>query len=181
MKAAPRLIGLCGAAGSGKSFAAAHLEDAHDFNRLRFAAPLKKMLRALGLTEAEIEGERKEQPCGLLCGKTPRQAMQWLGTEWGRKLIGAEFWVNAWGELADDLLANQCAIAVEDVRFANEAAAIWKRGGLLVRIDRAGAGSASAAGHESEALAFPYDLRLTNPGTPEDFRRLLDDLAKGKA
>jgi hypothetical protein len=172
-----RLIGLCGPAGSGKSFAAAYLSGVHEYNRLRFAAPLKNMLRALGLTDDELEGPLKEQPCGLLCGKTPRQAMQWLGTEWGRHLIGPDFWVAAWGEMADDLLANDCFVVVEDVRFANEAAAIWKRGGMLVRIDRAGAGSASGAGHESERLDFPYDARLTNPGKPEAFCRMLDELA----
>ena len=42
------------------------------------------MLYQLGLGEAHIEGALKEVPCELLGGKTPRYAMQTLGTEWGR-------------------------------------------------------------------------------------------------
>lgn len=56
------IIGFTGLAGSGKSTAALHT----GYTRVRFAGPLKDMMRALGLTEQEIEGDRKEKPCNLL-------------------------------------------------------------------------------------------------------------------
>jgi hypothetical protein len=65
-----------------------HLVNHRGFARVRFAGPLKAMMAALGCTNAEIDGDRKEVPCDLLGGKSPRWAMQTLGTEWGRKLIG---------------------------------------------------------------------------------------------
>jgi hypothetical protein len=61
-----QIIAFTGLAGSGKSTAAKHLCTRHGFERVRFAGPLKDMMRALGLTEREIEGDRKESPCALL-------------------------------------------------------------------------------------------------------------------
>ncbi len=49
-------------------------------------------------TEDKIEGSLKAKPCSLLAGKTPRHAMQTLGTEWGRNCIGDGFWINLWRE-----------------------------------------------------------------------------------
>lgn len=54
------VIGLTGLAGAGKSTAAQFLVDAHDFTRMPFAAPLKRMALDLGFTEDEI-GPGKEQ------------------------------------------------------------------------------------------------------------------------
>ena len=95
------LIALTGLAGSGKTTAADYLVKAHGFACISFAGPIKSMLRTLGLTALEdieevFEGEGKEKPNRLLCGKSPRFAMQTLGTEWGRDLIGPDLWVNAW-------------------------------------------------------------------------------------
>ena len=87
----PGLLGIHGKAGSGKSTAAQVLIDG-GFKRVKFADPLKNMLRAIGLTDQHIEGDLKEVPCDMLLGQTPRHAMQTLGTEWGRGCIGGEFW-----------------------------------------------------------------------------------------
>ena len=90
------IIGLTGLAGSGETTVARHLMGMHGFVRHRMAEPLKSMLKALGLTEQQIDGDLKEVPCELLGGKTPRHAMQTLGTEWGRDLISQNLWVKAW-------------------------------------------------------------------------------------
>ena len=47
-------------------------------------------------SEEEIDGRWKEHPCSLLLNKTPRYAMQTLGTEWGRELIGENIWTHIW-------------------------------------------------------------------------------------
>ena len=159
----PTVVGLCGAAGSGKTTAAAYLAERFGFERVRFAGPLKDMLRVLGLGDDEIEGGSKEKPSALLLGKTPRQAMQWLGTEWGRNLIGEDFWVNAWGTRAFRFPS----VVAEDVRFKNEADAIRRMGGIVVRIDCPWAGSASGAGHSSEALPDLHDIVIRNDARGE--------------
>lgn len=145
----PRLIGFAGRAGAGKTTAARYLCERYGFTRVRFAGPLKDMMRALGLTDAEVEGDRKEAPCDLLCGRTPRQAMQWLGTEWGRDLLGPDFWVEAWSRQAQGVLVAGGRVAIDDVRFLNEASKIWGFGGIVVKIVAEGAAPPPASHHKS--------------------------------
>lgn len=153
-----RLIGFAGRAGSGKSFAAKTLVQHAGFVRTRFADPLKDMLRVLGLGYDEIEGHLKEAPSPLLCGKTPRFAMQRLGTEFGRELIGPSLWIDAWARRADAALAAGGAVVVDDVRFPNEVAMIRECGGIVAWIDREG-GAATSADHVSEKLR-PEDCNI---------------------
>jgi len=156
-----------------------HLVERHGFTRIRFAGPLKSMMAALGLSGAQIEGDQKETPCDLLCGHTPRFAMQTIGTEWGRDIIGPDLWVQAWQAAFERTLPSSC-IVVDDCRFPNEAAAIRAAGGLIVHIERSGAG-AGAAGHQSEAHDIPSDITMQNNGS---FGKLLDQidvLARGKS
>lgn len=160
---APRIIvAFTGLAGSGKSTAALHLVNERGFARVRFAGPLKAMMAALGLAPSEIEGDRKELPCDLLGGKSPRYAMQTLGTEWGRYTIGRDLWVNAWRAAVDKLPAG-VPVVVDDCRFPNEAEAVRAAGGILVRINRPCAGIAST--HESEAHALDTTATLENSTT----------------
>jgi len=151
------IIGLAGRAGSGKSTVAAHLA-ARGYRRIRFADPLKDMMRALGLTERHIEGDLKEQPCPLLAGKTPRYAMQTIGTEWGRGIIHPDLWVGAWEARA----ANDNLVVAEDVRFPNEEAAIRRLGGWVIGVERPGREVGS--GHPSENQPISPDLWLRNDG-----------------
>lgn len=135
---APYLVGLCGPAGVGKSTIATLLADVYAFERLRFAGPLKSMLRELGLTQAQVDGNQKETPCALLCGKTPRQAMQYLGDEWGRQLIGPDIWVHAALNKANKYLAIGRSVVIDDVRYDNEAQEILRQGGVIIRLVRQG-------------------------------------------
>ena len=164
----PRIIALVGNAGAGKSTVADYLMREHGYVLIKFAGPLKAMLRAIGLDDEEIEGSRKEQPCDLLCGKTPRHAMVTLGTEWGRDLIGVDFWAGLWQEEAAMHLNAGHIVVVDDCRFPNEYAAVKEIGGMawhIVRPDHAGS---SLPGHRSEgALADYYgDMRtILNGGS----------------
>lgn len=172
------IIGFCGLAGAGKSTAALHLVEAAGAQRVRFAGPLKDMMRALGLTDREVDGDLKERPCDLLGGKTPREAMQTIGTEWGRDMISPDLWVGAWSRRAAPLLAEGVSLIVaDDVRFLNEAAAIWALGGKVCMVRRPGAGSAVSSGHPSEALRFPWDFEIVNDGDLERLHAQAETLA----
>lgn len=143
MKPAPttvHIIGLCGLATAGKSTAAAAF---YGWERASFAAPIRAMLAALGLT-AEDMGERgKNVPLPWLGGKTPRQLMQSLGTEWGREQVSPDIWL-ALAERriscarAAAFAANFHGIVFDDVRFDNEAALLRSLGGKVLRIERDG-------------------------------------------
>jgi hypothetical protein len=160
------LIGITGKKGSGKSTVAKRLILKHRFRALPLAKPLKDMLRILGLSQVELEGELKELPCALLGGRSPRHAMQTLGTEWGRKLIHDELWLIAWARNYYNI-ASQTAIVLDtpapgivaphyrspsvvvpDVRFDNEAELIRAKGGKIIEISRPGC---EGDAHSSEA------------------------------
>jgi hypothetical protein len=167
-----QMIAFTGFAGSGKSTAAAHLQSKRGFRRVRFAGPLKAMMRALGCTEAEVDGDRKELPCDLLGGKTPRHAMQTIGNEWGRICIGEDLWLNAWRSAVNSASG---PVVVDDCRYPNEAAAIKAMGGTIVRIERASAAE-SVSGHISENHVLPFDVTIRNDGTEADLQREIDTL-----
>jgi hypothetical protein len=164
------IIGLTGYAGSGKSTAAQHLVEKHGFTLVKFAGPLKQMMRCLGLGDREIEGELKEEPHPLLSGKTPRYAMQTLGTEWGRDLIGFGLWVDVAMASAATVIDQGGRVVIDDCRFPNEAAAIKDAGGTVVNIRRPGVGPVN--GHASEQLP-PYDLEVFNTRSVEQFEEAL--------
>ena len=134
MKRNPPVISLTGPIGSGKTTVANHLIAEHNYVRVRFADGLKDMLKAFGLTDAEVDGDLKEKPCTVLFGKTPRYAMQTLGTEWGRNLIHLDLWVMIWKVAVTKQLALGHSVVCDDCRFLNEAlmvetiqgAKIWK-------------------------------------------------------
>lgn len=131
-----KIIGIVGVAGSGKTIVARHLTENYGYSRSRFAEPLKNMLKhGLGLTDEEVDGDRKMVPLERFGGVTPRYMMQTLGTEWGRRCIYRNLWVDAWREWAVD---QEGPLVVDDVRFANEAAVIRELGGTVWRVYRPG-------------------------------------------
>lgn len=136
------IIGVCGYRKTGKSTVADILRN-QGFVRRRFAEPLKDMLRVVGLTDAHLDGDLKELPSDLLCSKSPRHAMQTLGTEWARDCIHPEFWVKLWYRDVIKMHAGSgpIKILVDDVRFPNEVLAIREAGGVIWRVTRPGYGA----------------------------------------
>lgn len=155
----PPVIALTGLAGSGKSTASKYLVEKHGYQLVKFAGPLKDMLRAIGLSEAQIEGELKEEPCEWLQGATPRHAMQTLGTQWGRDCIGPSFWIELWVRRVNLIIAEGGRVVVDDCRFPNEAEEVRKLGGVVWRLVGRGG---IAGGHESEAGCGTFDVWINN-------------------
>jgi hypothetical protein len=118
------------------------------------------MLRALGLSEREIEGDLKEQPCALLGGQSPRFAMRSLGCEWARDIMHPEFWTNLWLQNARPLIEAGHSVCVEDCRFPNEVAAIKALGGYVIRVRTCE--PAPECQHISEMHSLPYDASILN-------------------
>lgn len=165
-----RVIGLCGRIGAGKSTVAEMLRRTHAV--VPFATPLKAMALALGVPYDNIYGtqEQKAEPLDILCGKSSRFALQTIGTEWGRALIGEDIWVNAWKKLARETMGLHLGVIADDVRFPNEVAAVRALGGVVVRILRPGlAGGAAHASEQSDDLNV--DFEIVNRGSVDDMRR----------
>ena len=173
-----QVIALVGKAGAGKTVAGQHLVNTYGYKRLRFAERLKAMLYAFGLDYNVVDGKDKEQSCESLCGQTPRHAMQTLGTEWGRRMIGDNLWVKA---LERDMLlgigAGITRFVIDDLRFLNEES--WVRGlnstslgGIQTKIIKIvrDVDDVSSTGHQSETemdKIFP-DLYIENTGTIDE-------------
>jgi hypothetical protein len=162
----PPVIGLCGLAKSGKTTVADYLVTEYGYRRIKFADPLKDMLRALGLTYQEIEGDRKEDSCRLLGGKSPRFAMQTLGTEWGRQMISPTLWVDLWEHRVLDSRRRQTPVVVDDCRFSNELEVLKRLGGLSITIVREG--NEPVNDHISERIELATDVTIRNDRTVGD-------------
>jgi len=127
------LLGLTGKKGCGKSSIARILRDNHGFEILSFATPIKDMLEAMG-----IEREKLNDPCLKEkelpdFGKSPRQLMQLLGTEFARDLIHPNIWIY----LMEKRMGEYKNVVIDDVRFRNEAQMIVGYDGQVIEVIRA--------------------------------------------
>jgi hypothetical protein len=153
------IVAFAGKRGSGKSEASKILVEEFGFEDRKFADPLKNMMRAFYRTcglepleiERRIEGDLKEEPCAFLAGKTPRYAMQMLGTEW-RNLIGKTLWSDIFKHRAETGQFGE-RVVCSDLRFEHEAAALDELAAYTVLIYRPEAAEADDeyAQHISEA------------------------------
>ncbi|MER7111233.1 deoxynucleotide monophosphate kinase family protein [Streptomyces sp. NPDC000229] len=171
------LIGLAGAARSGKD-TAAHVLLESGWQRRAFADKVKEFLSILNPWVDSVEDAEAEALADEVArhgwervkaeSLQVRGLLQRCGTEAGRTLLGEDVWVDAlfrdfesWGPTV-----------ITDVRFPNEAEAIRARGGLVVLIERPGLVPIREAGHISEnALAgYLYDDVIPNDGTVDQLR-----------
>ena len=181
---------FAGKRGSGKSTASQVLLDM-GFVEMKFADPLKNMLRAMYRTcgvdddtiERKVEGDLKEVPCDWLRGKTPRYAMQTLGTEW-REMIATDLWSSMFvkrvqsGALGDKIVCS-------DFRFpGHEEAALEELGAYTYLIKRPSADvNDEASQHRSEMLVDDLKVRgvLNNNSTIESLQEFIADLVGANA
>jgi hypothetical protein len=148
------------------------------FVRVKFADPLKNMLRTMlrGMghidedVERMIEGDLKEVEIPEL-GVTPRYLMITLGTEWGRNTVREDIWIRLW-RAAAEMHEN---VVADDVRFPNEVEAIRAFGGQLWRIERPGLVRGL---HVSEQLDVAPDVTLYNARSLENWRLSVECYAR---
>ena len=163
------LIGLSGPLGAGKSLAAKLLSVHYGLPIVPLAAPLKAMLETLGVPPANLYGTpaQKAEPLAMLGGKSAREAMQTLGTEWGRQCVDEGLWRRAW--LAK---AGTRAIA-DDVRFWDEAEMIQARGGIVIRIVRDPSAAVPATHASEQYNLVGHDVEVINDKCPTILRERL--------
>lgn len=176
-----KLIGLTGFAGAGKDEVAKILVAEYGYTRVAFADPLREMLYALNPVIAQCDSDcacwnhdmRVQNVVDAVGWDTAkreyteiRQLLQRLGTEAGRNVLGQNVWVN----LGMSRAAEHELAVITDVRFLNEARAIWNNGGAVWRVVRPGTGAVNGHASESELVAYGMDRLVHNDGS-------LDDLA----
>ncbi|MCX5236205.1 hypothetical protein OG824_13435 [Streptomyces prunicolor] len=181
------IIGLSGYSRAGKDTAAQALAD-RGWRRAGFADKLRDFLYALDplvpghYGAGTLRLRKLIDTAGWEYAKVTypevRVLLQRAGTEAGRRVLGANVWVDALFRGHEDAPA----LVVPDVRFPNEAQAVTDRGGILIRVDRPGVGpkrSGNGAVHESEVALddWPFDHRLTNDGSAIDLYEKLAGVA----
>jgi hypothetical protein len=175
------LIGLCGPAGAGKNTVAELLVDSDrcSFHQMAFADPLYECISAItGISVAGLQKRDVKEAVIPWLGKSPRQMLQSMGTEWGRDSIHPEIWVRIAMERAIPHLATGRSVVVTDVRFDNEAQTIINAGGEVWKVTRAGwrCLDAGTAAHQSEAGVSGHLIARTidNSGSLDDLRSQLN-------
>lgn len=171
------LIGLAGRARTGKTSLAQHLTIEHDFQSYAFADPLREgLINVFNLTPSDFSDDKKEQPIGWL-GRSPRELMQSMGTEWGRHMVHPELWLL----LAEQNLTHlgqtydtAPGFVISDVRFENEAEFIRKRGGIVIHVLRPGAPEVNPHLSERGVAIIDNDFVLHNDGSLEDLFSQMD-------
>ena len=125
-----RLIGISGKRGTGKSLLGGILSEQFEFTPLSFAKELKERVRNdFGLREIETDGEAKEKVLPEY-GLSPRELLIKYGQFF--RSIDPDYWVRrTLRQVKSD--GDYC---ITDVRFRNEADAIIKLGGVVVRLER---------------------------------------------
>jgi len=148
------IVGLMGEAKTGKDTIANMLGETYGFHKTAFAHNLKEACRLLfNFSDAQLYGNQKEV-VDAFWKKTPREVLQYVGTELFRNNFDKDFWVKS---LMNHINSHICAHNVQrwvisDCRFKNEMQAIKDAGGKVIRLYRTdGPGAENGiVGHPSE-------------------------------
>ncbi len=142
-----KVIGLFGPTGSGKTTVAKEMEK-HGWVRRSLAQPLRDMLSAIVPAEHLLPTADKNVHLEVLGGNTVRQALQTLGTEWGRNCMSNDIWIRVLFQWAVEHKVEK--LVVDDARFTNEKTALCGFGARMVRVRRPSTYFQSEISHSSE-------------------------------
>lgn len=196
------LIGLAGAAGSGKNYVADQIVAKYESVRqLAFADPLKQVVHhmfGIPLEDCYTEAGKnkptwvKWHDVRIWCDEcrndqhwphkpedrmTVRDLLQWVGTD----LVRYNWSENHWVSLAEQRIRNtpESVVVVTDVRFENEANLIAAMGGTTIRV--VGRQAANTPSHASETGQFYVAGYVQNPTgtTPVSIMEQVEGLVHG--
>ena len=163
------LIGFSGKKGSGKSYFADYLVNNKLFIKLSFASPLKEITKILfNLSDEDVKDPIKKELINPKFNASPRELMQWLGTDIMREEFNKKF--NYSGSICIDsvkdkvktLLDDNKDVVIDDVRFQNEVDMIHSLGGIVINLrndlDNTLNNSTSTHSSENQKLTFNYEF-----------------------
>lgn len=170
-----KLIGLTGPAGSGKDSVAGFLSALHNFEKFALADPIRFAIMGMfGTSYTEMNDRLAKESTIEWIGKSPRQLMQTLGTEWGRKHVADDIWLRiAERKIETIRSANRfesnpiAGIVISDIRFDNEAELLRRLGGQIWHIYRPGTefrlvGDTAAHPSEAGVIRHDEDIQISN-------------------
>ena len=163
------LIGFSGKKGSGKSYFADYLVNNKLFIKLSFASPLKEITKILfNLSDEDVKDPIKKELINPKFNASPRELMQWLGTDIMREEFNKKFdysgsiWIDSVKDKVKTLLDDNKDVVIDDVRFQNEVDMIHSLGGIVINLhndlDNTLNNSTSTHSSENQKLTFNYEF-----------------------
>jgi hypothetical protein len=177
----PKIIGLCGAAYSGKDTAALAISelDPELSEIFAFAGPLKDACKSLfNFTHEQLYDQDLKEKVDDRFHKSPRQILQWLGTDILRNQINQDFFIMNMKQRIENSKAN--CIIISDVRFDNEAKFIKSLGGKIIKINRINGKTSEYSEHVTEngISSNLIDIIFYNDETLENFQKTIKNFIK---
>lgn len=167
------IIGILGKKSSGKTTLAQAIAMETEVSLYAFADPLKSVCEIVyGLDWDQLHGDKKEV-IDPRYNCTPRQIMQFVGTELFRKNPLPSHASNVWIDCFHRTVKGASGVTtlIHDVRFKDEAAAIKEAGGVLIRVTRPSLVSTDTHSSETESDTIVEDVIFDNSGTLDDVAR----------
>lgn len=171
--------------GAGKSTVANMLVHIHNFQEIALADPLKRYCaEVFGMSADQLWGPSELRETPNAHGVSPREALQKLGTEWGRSL-DENVWVRYGVEVAWDIIGGYCdyspeqgrisgvsakrgGVVFSDIRFKNEIAYLKDSGAKIVLVERTVDHDIQLSTHQSEvdlnSMEDFWDMKIVNHG-----------------
>lgn len=144
------ILAFNGEVGSGKDTAASFLPYTHRFG---FADPLKEMARiGFGFTQKQLHDPVEKEIVDPRWGASPRQILQWLGTDVLRARW-SDFFTRNMGIRVDNAMkesSRPVLVVITDCRFPNEAEFVRFKSGQVIKVIREGGKRTAHHEHASE-------------------------------
>lgn len=173
------LIAFCGRAQSGKSTAAKYLKKNMGYSIYSFAEPLRKILRAMGVPQRNLNSDKESVIKEFGC--SARFLMQTLGTNWAREMVKESIWRDMMEARLVEARKKGILVSIDDVRFNNEADLIHAHGGLVIGIDRGGTRCGSDHPSEKGISYDLVDMVIENDGSVTDLSNMIGDIANDRS
>ena len=181
------IIAICGKKRTGKDTIATMLINDYAFTSCKFAQQLKNGICSFfNFSHSQLEGPEKDD-VDPRWGISPRQAMQWMGTDvmqWGINTllpdIGRNFWAKQLAIQINEKNDNS-QVVISDMRFFHEYQYFKEMFGdrfITVRVHRDIAEGATADLHASEMDCdnIPEDFTIYNTGSLESLNEKVREL-----
>jgi hypothetical protein len=165
-----QVIGICGNKFHGKDTIADHLVKNYGFAKISFGDPIKNALQQIfHFSDEQLWGNKKEEK-DQYWNITPRETMQYVGTECFRNCfgnmfphIGDKIWIMSLQQQLEIMIKNgQTKIVIPDVRFPNEAELVRKLNGYMIRVVRPYLMNSDPHASESYINRICVDFEIVN-------------------
>jgi hypothetical protein len=182
--ALPNIVAICGSKRAGKDVIAMTLVKHHGYMHMKFANPLKNMIKELfDLRDVDVETDAKDVMIEKY-GATPRRLMQFIGTEVFQNSIqqvcpslGRTFWAR---KLVSNIPEGQ-RIVISDLRFPHEVNILreYSRDTKIIKVSRPKMSFVDEHCSELEFHNIIEDVLILNDSDVETLQaRVVNEISK---